>query len=45
MTDHVTPLIDAIDRKAPEGISEHRLYCCGPREGAPELAAAVGGAS
>jgi ketosteroid isomerase-like protein len=24
----------------PEGISEHRMYCCGPRAGAPELAAA-----
>ncbi len=28
----------------PEGIAEHRMYCCGPREGAPELAAAYAGA-
>jgi ketosteroid isomerase-like protein len=32
-------------RLGPEGIREHRMYCCGPREGEPELAAAVGGAS
>ncbi len=24
----------------PEGIEDHRMYCCGPREGQPELAAA-----
>ena len=24
----------------PAGITEHRVYCCGPREGTPELAAA-----
>lgn len=29
----------------PEGIVEHRMYCCGPREGAPELAAAYAGAA
>jgi len=27
----------------PAGIVEHRAYCSGPREGAPELAAAYGG--
>ena len=25
----------------PEGIAVHRLYCCGPRAGAPELAAGL----
>lgn len=25
------------------GIAEHRMYCCGPREGAPELAAVYAG--
>jgi hypothetical protein len=25
------------------GIREHRMYCCGPRQGTPELAEAVGG--
>jgi hypothetical protein len=29
----------------PGGITEHRMYCCGPREGEPELAAVYGGAS
>jgi ketosteroid isomerase-like protein len=29
---------------APDGIREHRVYCCGPRQGAPDLAAAYGGA-
>lgn len=29
---------------APEGIREHRIYCCGPRQGEPDLAAAYGGA-
>jgi len=24
----------------PEGIEDHRVYCCGPREGQPELGAA-----
>ena len=24
----------------PDGIAEHRIYCCGPRAGEPELAAA-----
>ena len=24
----------------PQGIEDHRMYCCGPREGQPELAAA-----
>ena len=24
----------------PEGIEDHRVYCCGPREGKPELGAA-----
>lgn len=24
----------------PRGIEDHRMYCCGPREGEPELAAA-----
>lgn len=24
----------------PQGIEHHRMYCCGPREGQPELAAA-----
>lgn len=24
----------------PAGIAEHRMYCCGPRQGEPELAAA-----
>ncbi len=28
-----------------EGIIEHRMYCCGPREGAPELAEAYTGAA
>lgn len=28
-----------------EGIVEHRMYCCGPREGEPELAAAYAGAA
>ena len=27
----------------PDGIKEHRVYCCGPRAGEPELAAAYGG--
>ena len=27
------------------GIVEHRMYCCGPREGAPELAGAYAGAA
>lgn len=27
----------------PAGITEHRMYCCGPREGAAELAAAYAG--
>ena len=22
---------------SPDGITEHRMYCCGPREGSPEL--------
>ena len=26
-----------------EGIVEHRMYCCGPREGAPELGGAYAG--
>ena len=29
---------------APDGIREHRIYCCGPREGKPDLAAAYEGA-
>lgn len=29
-------------RVGPEGIEELRVYCCGPRAGAPELAAAFG---
>lgn len=32
-------------RVGPQGINEHRMYCCGPRAGEPELAAAFGGAS
>ena len=28
----------------PDGIAEHRMYCCGPREGAPELASAYANA-
>lgn len=27
----------------PDGIREHRIYCCGPRQGEPELAAAYAG--
>ena len=26
----------------PDGIRDHRVYCCGAREGAPDLAAAYG---
>lgn len=29
----------------PAGIRDHRIYCCGPRQGEPELAAAYGGGS
>jgi hypothetical protein len=78
MTDPVSRLVDAIDRKDPEGIrdalapdvrfagmvpdnfslmdgadtvaakladgiEELRVYCCGPRQGAPEVAAAYPG--
>lgn len=32
-------------RVGSQGISEHRMYCCGPRAGEPELATAFGGAS
>lgn len=28
----------------PDGIDEHRMYCCGPREGQPDLGAAYAGA-
>lgn len=28
----------------PQGIEDHRMYCCGPREGQPELAAAYAAA-
>jgi hypothetical protein len=28
-----------------EGIVEHRMYCCGPRAGAPELAEALAGSA
>jgi len=29
----------------PDGIHDHRIYCCGTREGGPDLAAAYGEAS
>jgi ketosteroid isomerase-like protein len=30
-------------RVGPAGITDHRVYCCGPREGTAELAAAYAG--
>ena len=32
-------------RVGPAGIVEHRVYCCGPREGTAELAAAYAGSA
>ncbi|MGD9570253.1 MAG: nuclear transport factor 2 family protein [Thermoleophilia bacterium] len=30
-------------RVTPAGIADHRVYCCGPREGTPDLAALYAG--
>jgi len=45
MSDPVSRLGEAIDRRDPDGIRDHRISCCAPRQGTPDLAGVPAGSA